>query len=393
MPPSRDTPPAIPGAYALRSVYFAYLAAIGVAVPFFPPYLRGLGFSGGQIGWVLAAAPLMHLSGPLLWGFVTDRSRRPALVLRVALLGAALGYLPLTFTHSFAAVFLIQLVHQAFSIALPGLTDSLALLRVRNSSDDYGRIRVWGSFGFVVSCLGMGQWLARRSLPADPLIPLFVPAALSTAFALSFRLEGQGGKDRPNLHDARRLLADKRFQFILATASVHWACAVPYHGFLGVHVQDRGMGARVISLAFAVSVLSEMLTFFYFRHIKKRFSLSTLLVLVTTVSAFRWLVTAWADDAILLVGIQALHGVTFGVFWASSLAWLVACVPENLRATGQTVFTAVTFGMGAFFGALAAGHVYEATGSAVPAFVGAAVINLCQALAIVLWGRKLTPEA
>ncbi len=381
-----------PGPLALRAYYFCYLAAVGVAVPFFPPYLRGLGFSGQDIGWVLAVSPLMHMLGPVLWGWLTDRTQRPDVILRVALAGAAFTYLPLAWASGFVAVMAIQLSHQLFNIALPGLSDTLSLSRVKAAGDDYGRIRFWGSMGFVVSCLAAGQIFARRARGADPWLPFLVAGALTLALLLAFRVHGKGTHARPKLADAKLLIKDRRLLFILITGGVHWGCAAPYHGFFGVHVQDRGLGHQIISYAFALSVLSEMLTFFYFRHIRRRARLSTLLIIVTALSAVRWAITATVHNPVLLVVVQCLHGLTFGVFWASSLAWLSGCVPDNLRATGQTLFTGSVFGLGSLLGAVITGHVYEATGSAAPAFLGAAALNLLQAGTIALWGRKLSPE-
>lgn len=389
---ARSRPAEVPGPIILRAYYFCYLAAVGVSVPFFPPYLRSLGFSGRHIGWVAAAAPLMHMFGPLLWGWLSDRTRRPDLMLRLALAGAAFAYLPLAVASSLGAVLAIQLCHQSFNVALPGLSDTLSLVRVRAAGDDYGRIRFWGSLGFVVSCLLAGQVFAWRGRPGDRLLPMMVSGLLLLAFAVSWRLGGRGGKERPKWDDARLLLRDRRLQFILVMGGIHWASTVPYHAFLGVHVQDRGMDARVISYAFAVSVLCEMLSFFYFRHIKARAQLSTLLVVVSSVTAVRWVLTAWVQDPVWLVAAQTLHGVTFGLYWACALTWLSACVPENLRATGQTLFTGTTFGLAALLGALATGRIYDAAGSAAPAFLGAAALNLVSALVFLRWGRKLSPE-
>lgn len=383
----------VPGPLALRAYYFFYLAAVGVSVPFFPPYLRALGFSGPQIGLVLAAAPAMHMTAPFVWGWLSDRTQRPDVMLRLALVGAALAYLPLTVARTVGLVLAIQLAHQFFNVALPGLSDTLSLVRVRAVGDDYGRIRFWGSLGFVVACLGAGQVFARWAGPGEGVLPLLVSGALTVALVVSLTLRGRGGRERPKLADARRLVKDRRLSFILVMGALHWGSTVPYHGFLGVHVQDRNMGAHVISFAFAVSVLFEMLTFYYFRHIKARARLSSLLVVVSAATAVRWILTALATGPVLLVAAQSLHGVTFGLYWACALTWLTGCVPEPLRATGQTLFTGTTFGLGALLGALGTGQIYGATGSAAPAFVCAACVNAAQAIVFARWAPRLSPEA
>jgi MFS transporter, PPP family, 3-phenylpropionic acid transporter len=383
---------AVPGPIALRAYYFCFLAAIGIAAPFYPTYLRGLGFSGKQVAWVFAAAPIMHMFGPIIWGWATDRTRRPDIMLRVALAGSMLAYLPLSLTKTFAVVMCIALCHQIFNVALPGLSDMLAVARVRGAGDDYGRIRVWGSFGFLVSCLVAGQVFTMRGRAADPLFPFMVAAMLGAALLISFKVKAQGGRERPTAHDALQLLRDKRFRMLLVIAGIHWACAVPYHGFFGLYVQDRGFDSRVISLAFATSVASEMLAFYVFKHLRRHARLSTFMLVVTAVSALRWVVTGFATNAIVLVLVQAGHGLTFGLFWATSLAWLMGCVPERVRATGQTLFTGAVYGLGSLFGSLLSGATYDATGSAAPLFFGAAALNGLLALFLLFRGRNLSPD-
>lgn len=381
-----------PGPLMLRAYYFCYLAATGITVPFYPVYLRGLGFSGKQVAMVFAAAPIMHMFGPVIWGWATDRTRRPDVMLRVAMAGAALAYLPLGVATSFVAVMCISLSHQLFNVALPGLSDLLAMARVRAAGDDYGRIRIWGSFGFLVSCVVVGQVFALRGRRADPLYPFLVAGLMACAFAITLRVQARGGRDRPTAADAKQLLHDKRFLALIVISAVHWACAVPYHGFFGLYVQDRGFGTSVTSFAFAASVLAEMLAFFAFKHIQRRARLSTFMVIVTAASALRWVVTGLGTNAMLLILVQMGHGLTFGLFWAAALSWLMGCVPERIRATGQTLFTGAVFGLGALLGSLLCGVAYDAFGSATPLFIAAAVLDTTLAVFLLWKGRSLCPS-
>jgi PPP family 3-phenylpropionic acid transporter len=54
-----------------------------------------------------------------------------------------------------------------------------------------------------------------------------------------------------------------------------------------------------------------------------------------------------------------LHGLTFGAFYVASVAFLSRCVPPELRASGQALFAAVTFGIGGLVGYAASGAGYD----------------------------------
>ena len=68
-----SAPPMSP-ATRLRLFYFAYYGGVGTLLPFFAPYLRGLGFTGEQIGTVQMIGPLAGGPG----GARLGHRRRPA---------------------------------------------------------------------------------------------------------------------------------------------------------------------------------------------------------------------------------------------------------------------------------------------------------------------------
>jgi len=275
----------------LRLFYACYFASVGVSVPFFPPYLRSLGLTGRQISLMLAAAPLLHLGVPLGWGWVADRTRRPDLVLRFVSLAACLLMVPLVFVRSMPAMLLLYTGHQAFVVPIIGLTDSIALERVRQGAD-YGRIRVWGSFAFALASLVMGQLLAWRALSADALVPAVIAGALGLAFLTSLTLRGHATLERPHAREISALLRDRRFLFLLVLAPLHWGCTAPYHGFLGILFRDRQLSQNLLGISFMVSVGAEMATLYFFRKLRARFRLAPLLTVVFAATALRWALVA-----------------------------------------------------------------------------------------------------
>jgi MFS transporter, PPP family, 3-phenylpropionic acid transporter len=376
----------------LRFVYVAYFVAIGVVLPFFPPYLRSLGLSGAQVSLVMSMGAVGYVLASLLWGWVADRTRRPVLVLRLACSCAALCLAPLIFVRTMPAILYLYGAHQLFAVAILGLVDSLAVERARQLGEDYARLRLWGSVSFIISCWSAGQallWRGHRE--GDPLVPLLMTAGFVLAVLASFTVSGAAAREpRPQAREVRVLLGDDRFVFLLAVAALHWAGNATYNGFFSILVHDRGLPPSVSSYAFVVGVAGEMAAFYAFRGLARRWSLLSLLAISFAGSALRWLVVAASASAGILIAVQALHTLTFGVFWAAGVAWLGACVPPALRTTGQTLYNAATFGLGNLIGMLGAGLVYDATGGAGPAFAtaaGADVVALLLVVALAARGR------
>jgi hypothetical protein len=89
--------------------------------------------------------------------------------------------------------------------------------------------------------------------------------------------------------------------------------------------------------------------------------------------------------------LQAAHFLTFGLFWGVALAWLSACVPPRLRATGQTLFTAAAYGLGNGLGMFGSGLLYDAFRGAEAAFLIAGLVELLPFALMLGLGRRLDP--
>jgi PPP family 3-phenylpropionic acid transporter len=382
----------------LQLFYVCYFAAFGVSIPFFAPYLWGLGLSGREIGLMMSVAPCFHLGVPLLWGWAADRLRRPDLLLRIACVGACLGLAPLIAVRTMPAMLLVYAVHQLSAVAVIGLIDSLALAHVRRNGGDYTRLRLWGSASFVFSCWVMGPVLAARGDPAgDPLVPLVLTGAYALTALAAFAIprapaDATERPAAPHFRDVRQLLANPRLRVLLLIAPLHWASLSPYHGFLGILAIKRGFGATTISYAYVVGVLAELAAFFYFRQLRRRFTLPTLMTWAAAATVVRWVLTALVDQPVAMVALQALHAFTFGLFWGAAMAWLAECVPPALRATGQALYTTATFGIGNLIGYQGSGWLVDVSGGAKAAFLAAAAIELLPLVLALTLARRHSPD-
>ena len=353
----------MPGRLALIEVfYFFYYLAVGVYMTFLPAYLRGLGLSGAEISTVFTVTPLFALGLPLGWAYLADRTRRHDRVLRVVVGGAFLGFVPMLFARRFGVILAGWAIYALFSVAIGGLADAFAVARVRAGAV-YGRLRLWGSVGFVVAAVSVGALLAARGRDADRLVPLAMWLALGGAFLASLRLRGSGESTvHPRRTDVRALLAEPRLRLLLIVAALHWACLSPYHLYFGVFLRDLGLSPLSWGLAYSTGVATEVLVLIVFHRLQVRFRLDSLLLAAFAVSSARWLAIAAVRAPVALIALQTLHALTFGLFWSAAIALVAATVPAPLRATGQALLvTAINLG-GALGNALS-GRVYDAYGS------------------------------
>jgi len=380
----------------LRLFYFLYYGAVGASLPYFAPYLRGLGFSGAQIGTVQMVAPLLAAPVAIAWATAADRLGSPARALALAATWtlAAVAFLPWARTP--LQVGGVLLAQGLADRAIVPLVDSVSMEFVQERPGlSYARIRLFGSLGYVALALalGMALWL-RGGRTADPA----VPAAMVLCVA-GYALAARGlpspppPEQRPRLAELWGLLRTPGLLPLLLAAMIHWGCTAPFHILLGVHVLDAGLPAWVTGVAMAVGVGAEIAALLLYPRLDGPLGPRALFALAYGGSALRWLLCWQVRGAPALVATQLLHGLTFGVFWGASVRSMGRLVPARLRATGQALFSAVVFGGGNAVGYQLSGRGYDRYGAVGPLFGWAAALELVPLLAALVWFGGLGERA
>ena len=368
----------------LRLFYFLYYGAVGANLPYFAPYLRGLGFSGEQIGTVLMIGPLLAAPVALAWATVADRLRAPARALALASAWSVCAAAFLPVARAPVALAVVVLAQSLAERAVVPLVDSVTMEWTRaHPGASYARIRLFGSLGFIALAQGLGLALAARGdRGGDPLVPLAVLACVAGYALAARRLPSPPiPPARPRAREALALLRDRRLLALLVACAVHWAACAPYHLLFGVFVRDGGLSAGVTGLAMTAGVGAEVLALLAFPRLEARLGTRALLALAFAGSALRWALLAGARGAAAVVLLQLLHALTFGVFWGASVKALTEVVPAPLRATGQALYAAVVFGAGNAAGYQLAGAGYDRLGGVGPLFGRAALVEVALLLA------------
>ncbi|MFN7135053.1 MAG: MFS transporter, partial [Myxococcales bacterium] len=357
----------------IAGFYFCYYAAVGILLPFFPQHLRALGLSGAQMGLASAAGPLMALLSPPVWGFLADRTRRASLLLSIGAGSYTLALVPLLFAERLWQILPLLLLGALFSTPLPTLTDSLTLQHLGTRSGGFARIRLFGSLGFIGSTTVFGL-VYDGGAGFPPPVVLGALLCIGCAFVVSLAVRGSGEHAPvPSPAEAWALITDRRIALLVASTCLHWLACAPYHMLFAVHVADLGLPPSVAGFGMGAGVAAEVAVMLAFPRLIRALPPPRILAVAYLASSLRWLLVGVVSSPVLLVLLQVLHGLTFGAFLLSAIAFLAENVPARLRATGQALYTSVTYGLGGILGYLSAGALYEAIGSRNAFFASAAL--------------------
>ena len=352
--------------WRLGAFFGAYFATAGVFAPYFPLYLEQRGLSAVEIGLVLAMAQGMRVVGPNLWGWLADRSDHRLAILRWTALAACLSFAPLFLGGGFAHVFVVMLAVNLFLTAQIPLGEAITADHLRadgRTASHYGRLRAWGSVGFIVFVLGAGPLYDRAGIETLPTVALALLAA-SVAAALLVR-------DRPHAAAAavrvsvRARLAEPRVRWFFASVAAMIFAHGALYTYFSLYLAQLGYSKTAIGAFWVTGVVLEIVFFFTQGAFLRRFGAFPLLSASFLLAALRFgMIATVADVWLLLVVAQVLHAATFAVHHSASIITVQQWFPGAAASRGQALYISIGYGVGGTAGSLVAAWLWSAAGPA-----------------------------
>lgn len=355
----------------LSGYYFFYFAFIGAFSPYFGLYLQSRGFTAWDIGLLMSQMQLMRLFGPNLWGWVADRFGYRLRIIRLAGLFGLAGFLAFFWLDRLPGMLVAMAVLAFFwSGALP-LVETLTFDHLRENRSRYGRIRLWGSVGFIVAVLATGALLDRVA----PVGVLWV-CTLILAGTLGFALLLPEAPAHPLAADALsigRILRQPRVLALLAACFAMSAAHGAYYVFYSIHLSDHGYVKTAVGLLWSLGVFAEIGVFLLMPRLTRRYSLRVILLVSFAAAALRFLITGWAvASPAAMIFAQLLHGLSFGAYHAAAIAAVNQWFPGKSQGRGQALYSSMSFGAGGLVGALVSGRTWDTWGAGWSFTLGAA---------------------
>lgn len=345
----------------LAAWYFFYFAFIGAFAPYFTLYLQSLGFSAWDIGMLMSAGPVMRLVAPAFWGWLSDHSGKRTPIIRVSAALTSLAFLFLFVVNGFWPVLAgISLTFFFWTAAHP-LVEALTLDHLRGRTHDYGRIRLWGSVGFVVTVLGVGALL--DAAPIDGLLWICLALLLGVsacAFSLSETSRPVADKLPPTLEAGLRR---PQVMALLAACFFMSAAHGPFYVFFSIHLVDHGYGKAIVGALWSLGVIAEIGVFVLMPRLMRAYSLRVILLASFALAVLRFLLIGWQVESVaLLLAAQLMHGATFGAYHAAAVAALNHWFPSQQQGRVQALYGSVSFGAGGILGNLVSGEAWGSFG-------------------------------
>ena len=153
---------------AFAGLSASYFAHIGFFNPYLPLWLKDLGLPIFTISLLTSVQSVTRVFAPYAWGALSDRTGERVKLLRFSAAVATVAALGLFWPGGalwLAFVLLLMFTHTS---SMMSLTEAAMAHLVAGDWGRYGRVRLWGSVGFMLTVFAAGAWFERFGMGSFP---------------------------------------------------------------------------------------------------------------------------------------------------------------------------------------------------------------------------------
>lgn len=330
----------------LGTYYFFYFALVGVYVIFMPKVLLELGYTPLQVGIIYAAAPFMRFLLPFVFRHFLSLSPK---VYQLSLLFTFLGTLLFLTTVNDFWIYLAAnlLFGAAMGISLP-YVETIALASL--SKPRYGKVRLWGSIGFMVIALWLGKVL---SSPNEALYYLSAMAFLTLVFGAALVKYDTVSHSTPQEDASFSLSKYWAFWVSIFLMQVGFG---GFYNFFTIYETEHGISLEITSWMWSFGVICEIFMYYFQGPLLQR-NLLNILKFATLVTVVRWMILYLYPQSVMLTfASQSLHAISFALYHTAAITYVFSLYTQKKLA--QQFFLGIAFGLGGSVGAVLSGQIY-----------------------------------
>lgn len=375
--------------YAL--FYLGYYGALGAYTPYIGRWLVSQDHGGYVVGAMLALWYAGRIVAPPLWSRLTGDSGAPGRWLVAGCVLATLGFAMFAGVGSLAGLFAVMAWFAlSFNAVMPQF-EAMTLSALGNRSDQYGRIRVWGSVGFLLVA-GTYGWLLDR-LGDAMFVWLTLPWLVLTVAAAWLHRHDPPHR-RVGATPREALWRRPGTRRLLGVALLMQMGFGPFYVFYTLHLQGHGHDGSAVGALWAIGVLCEIVMFWQAPALVRRFGAFRLMAACLVVTALRWWLVAVAGGSFAWMAVaQTTHALSFAVFHAGCMRRMAELFPaRHDMVAAQGMLYGISGGIGGVLGAGVAAVAWQHGGGRA-AFVAGAVATVLALLLHLNAARFVKPAA
>jgi nucleoside transporter len=325
-------------------------------------YLNALQFSRKDIGRIYATMPIGSIIAPMFLGTIADRYFAAEQLMAVLhLLGAGL-LVAMAMVRTPRSFFWVALAYALVYSPTLTLSNTVIFKNVPESLN-FPEIRVLGTIGWIAAGLSLrlfikpGQQMNNR--------PLLLAAGLSLllgvySFFLPHTPPAADVAGEIPFVKALRMFQDPPAAVFLGASFLITIALAFYYSFTALYL-EQGVKVKIENVAPLMTIgqwveIVFMLTLAWFL---RQFGMKWVLLVGMAAWGVRYAIFAARPPLAIIIVAIALHGICFDFFFAAGMIHTENIAPADIKASAQSLFGVLTYGLGMWLGTEASGWLNQ----------------------------------
>ncbi len=346
---------------------FSLQAAVSAISPYTQLLLRNKGYSHSLVGVIVAIGQVASIFFPVLFGMLSDRTRRTRLLFVLLALGTAVAFVPTALSGSVAVTIGCFFVASALFWSINPMNDGYENRVLGGDSSKYGVVRAMGTLGYLV-CLVV---FALTGFPVETdnrSIALCTVVTLSVfCFMVLFAPKDEPKSVEPQGNEGRFFSFDwfssKFYLMMFVVALTRIAEAVIDKLLSSYMTEDLNLGGR-FALFVALGAASEFVMMVVGGRLMQKGKVSAygLIVMSAIGMIVRLLIYRFFPTIVAFTVAQLLHSFTFGALHIGVSKFVAQNVNESHYSLAMSFYWAIATNLPEMIGVLAGGFVIDIFG-------------------------------
>ena len=353
--------------FRLMLLNFSLQAAVSAISPYTQLLLRNKGYSHSLVGVIVAIGQVASIFFPVLFGMLSDRTRKTRLLFVVLAAGTAIAFVPTAISGSVAVTIVCFFVASALFWSINPMNDGYENRVLGGDSSKYGVVRAMGTLGYLV-CLvvfaltGFPVETDNRSIALCTVVTLAV-----FCFMVLFAPKDEPKSVEPQGNEGRFFSFDwfssKFYLMMFVVALTRIAEAVIDKLLSSYMTEDLNLGGR-FALFVALGAASEFVMMVVGGRLMQKGKVSAygLIVMSAIGMIVRLLIYRFFPTIAAFTVAQLLHSFTFGALHIGVSKFVAQNVNESHYSLAMSFYWAIATNLPEMIGVLAGGFVIDIFG-------------------------------
>jgi len=342
--------------FTQRTFYFLLFSSIGIIAPYFSLYLKSIGLQSKEIGFIFMLFSINRIISPPVWHKIEEKYHNTVSLIRISAFFSSLFFGIYFFVKKFWYIVVASFLFHFFRSAVILLNESLTLVYTKKYNLNYGKIRLFGSIGFMVASIVSGFIL--HFFPIKSILYMVFIVLIANFMVSLYQIP------IPKTHykkETSRIYNLKPFLLFILIAHLIWLNESAYYPFFSIYMKSIGASPSLLGFSFALAVFSEIIFMFFFENIIQNVRKENFLRFVVFTTIFRWGIIYLIPNPYVITFFQVLHAITFGGYYLVSMK-LINEFSGGKPTKALSIFSMATFGLGGALGSSLSGIVVSMIG-------------------------------